>query len=298
MKSAYPTISHSPQVPLETVTRVSTSWLVFDRHNPRLVGLAPLESGTDIESVGTAEMVALLYRTANLQELLQSIAANGYLDIEPLIVEAVETSELDDAGGAGDADAAANAGGAGGAGAAANASAAGDAGAASRPKAAKLRVLEGNRRLAAIKLFQDGRLRTELGCHHGTPVELPKITPGKLKTLAEVSVYRVAHRADANAYIGFKHMNGAVKWSSYAKAKFAAKWHREQQVPLGEIARHIGDEHDTVTRMVHAIYVLEQAERAGCFQLSDRADTYRFSFSYLYVALARSPYMEFLGPGV
>lgn len=46
--------------------------------------------------------------------------------------------------------------------------------------------------------------------------------------------------------------------------------------------------------MVTAIYVLEQAERAGIFSIEDR-QAGRFNFSHLYTALSRSQYMEYLG---
>ena len=109
-----------------------------------------------------------------------------------------------------------------------------------------------------------------------------------------MSVYRVASREDARSFIGFKHINGAAKWDSYAKAKFAADWYRDGAVSLTEIASQIGDKHDTVKRMVNAIYVLEQAQKAEIFRIDDRVNP-RFSFSHLYTALSRAPYMEFLG---
>lgn len=52
--------------------------LVLDRKNPRLVAVD--------RGATEADIIAQLYRAEDLGELLQSIAANGYLDIEPLIV--------------------------------------------------------------------------------------------------------------------------------------------------------------------------------------------------------------------
>jgi len=56
-------------------------------------------------------------------------------------------------------------------------------------------------------------------------------------------------------------------------------------VTLEEISGKIGDRHDTIKRMVAAIYVLEQAEREGIFSLSDRKIA-KFNFSHLYTALS------------
>ena len=63
---------------LETITKVPVERLRLDRRNPRLHG--------ENEKASDEELVAWLNRAAALGELLQSISANGYIDIEPLIV--------------------------------------------------------------------------------------------------------------------------------------------------------------------------------------------------------------------
>ena len=226
---------------LRSVAKVPVEWLALDRENPRLV----YSSGklTDID------IIAQLYRSEDLSELLQSIAANGYMDIEPLIVLKGE---------------------------------------------AELIVLEGNRRLAAIRLFEQPGLAEKVSERAKATVTVPVFDEKNRSAIREVSVYRIASRADARAFIGFKHINGAAKWESYAKARFAATWYRDGEVTLEVIAAQIGDKHDTIKRMVNAIYVLDQADEEGVFQLSDRA-TPRFNFSHLYTALSRAPYMRFLG---
>jgi len=228
-------------IPLEVVTKVPVRRLALDRLNPRLFlsGAEPTE----------VEIVARLYRSEDLSELLQSIAANGYLDIEPLVVLKEEEN---------------------------------------------LTVLEGNRRLAAIRLFEEPDLPVQIRRQTGLKVTIPSLPEEFRGTLQEVSVYRVESREDARAFIGFKHINGAARWESYAKAKYAADWYKRGGTSLEVIASQIGDRHDTIKRMVNAIYVLEQAERAGIFHLSDRVSP-RFNFSHLYTALSRSTYMRFLG---
>ena len=230
-----------PAIPLKSVSSVPVERLVLDRKNPRLVAVD--------RSATEADVIAQLYRAEDLGELLQSIAANGYLDIEPLIVLAEGES---------------------------------------------LTVLEGNRRLAAIRLFREAGLADRIADRVRVRITLPDISKHHRRTLDRVSVYRVASREDARSFIGFKHINGAAKWDSYAKAKFAADWYRDGAVPLADIASQIGDKHDTVKRMVNAIYVLEQAQKAEIFRIDDRVNP-RFSFSHLYTALSRAPYMEFLG---
>ena len=230
-----------PDIPLKTTVRVPVELLALDPRNPRLVSRGDVPSDVKI--------IAQLYRSEDLSELLQSIAANGYLDIEPLVV--LKEDE-------------------------------------------RLTVLEGNRRLAAIRLFDRPDLADRILQEEGLRIAIPTFPERFRSTIQKVSVYRVGARAEARSFIGFKHINGAAKWKSYAKARFAAEWYQDVGVSLAEIAAQIGDKHDTIKRMVNAIYVLEQAEREGLYSISDRASP-RFNFSHLYTALSRGPYMHFLG---
>ena len=232
----------SPMPPLREVAPVSVDRLALDGRNPRLIGLDP-------DSPDEA-IIAQLYRDEDLSELLQSIAANGYLDIEPLVVVDEDTGPLT--------------------------------------------VLEGNRRLAVLRLFRDANLARRVRKECGVRIVVPEMPDEHRPTLERVSVYRVAHRKDSWSFIGFKHINGAARWDSYAKAKFAAEWYRLDGTSLDEIAQRIGDKHDTIKRMVNAIYVLEQARDKGVFSIEDRVAP-RFSFSHLYTALSRAQYMNFLG---
>jgi hypothetical protein len=236
-------IQKPADVPIKDTTKISVDWLKLDHENPRLVGTS---SRTTEESI-----VAQLYRGEELGELIQSIAANGYLDIEPLIVW------LD-------------------------------------PADQKFTVLEGNRRLAAIHLFLNPGLVNAIMKSERLKISVPEIELAKIASLSEVSVYRVPNRDAARSFIGFKHINGAAKWESYAKAKFAAEWYKSGNVTLEDVSEKIGDRHDTIKRMVAAIYVLEQAERNNIFSILDRKIS-KFNFSHLYTALSRTTYMAFLG---
>ncbi len=68
----------SVQPEIGTTTKVPVERLRLDRENPRLVGKA--------QDASTEAIIARLYKSAELDELLQSMSTNGYLDIEPLVV--------------------------------------------------------------------------------------------------------------------------------------------------------------------------------------------------------------------
>ena len=231
---------------IETTTKVPVERLRLDRENPRLVGEATDASDEWI--------IARLYRAAELNELLQSISANGYLDIEPLVVMGDGTDD-------------------------------------------GLTVLEGNRRLATLRVLREPALVRRIATAENTRIAVPDVDDRVRRTLDEVSAYLVASREQARAFIGFKHINGPQKWDAYAKARFAADWYRKGRsdgIGLEQIAQAIGDRHDTIKRMVSAIYVLEQAREEKLFDIEDRYPP-KFNFSHLYTALSRSQYMDYLG---
>jgi hypothetical protein len=142
-------------------------------------------------------------------------------------------------------------------------------------------VLEGNRRLAALKVLTEPKLASETG------ILLPPITLGVEGSFRHVSVYRVCQRDDARDFIGFKHINGPHRWDSLAKARFAANWfrkERERGTTLRDIARRMGDRHDTIQRMVAGIYVLDQAESRNLFRVDDRYPGRPFFFTFIHRA--------------
>jgi hypothetical protein len=152
----------------------------------------------------------------------------------------------------------------------------------------KLVVIEGNRRLAAVKLLLDEGLRTRIGASG-----IPDLAAEEKEKLKELPVIQCT-RKDVWQYIGFKHVNGPQDWDSIAKAQYIARVHNEYKVPLPEIARTIGDRHDTVGRLYRGLMVLEQAEDAGVFNREDRYNT-RFAYSHLWTGLGYAGIQEFLG---
>lgn len=225
--------------------RVPPDELAFDTENPRFTPDKHPDDGSD------GAIIAYLDRTADLSELIQSIAASGYVDIEPLIVIA---------------------------------------------RGSQLVVLEGNRRLAAIRVLTTPRLA------EAANVGVPEITAAVRASMKEVSVFKVDAPDEARNLIGFKHINGPQGWDAYAKALFAARWLDEEVskgehgISLTDIAARMGDNHDTLYRIVSAVYVLQQAESLELFDVADRAKRH-FSFSHLYTALTYSEFREFIGLG-
>ena len=226
-----------------TTRRVPVEQLRLDPHSPRLVGA---RTATTDEAI-----IARLYRSAELDELLRSISTNGYLDIEPIVAVAA-------------------------------------------PDGDGLIVLEGNRRLAMLRLLREPDLVRRIASSEKLTITIPGVEAAVRPTLDRVTVYQVPSREDARPFIVFKHIKGPAKWDAYTKARFVADWHRETGAGIEHIANALGDRHGTIRRMVAAIGVLEQASRNGIFDIEDRY-TPKFNFSHLFAALSRCEYQDYLG---
>lgn len=229
-----------PDIQPKTTGKIPTDLLDFDPNNPRLI-----EDG--IKNPDDAQIIKALADGSDLAEVVASVAENGYIDIEPLIVQRMGQ---------------------------------------------RFRVLEGNRRLAAIRILQQPALAA------GTGITVPAISAETKQSLNEVTGYAVSSPDQARDFIGFKHINGPHKWDAIAKARFAADWYKKERnsgVTLERIARHLGDGHDTVVRLVNGMFVLDQAKEAKVWDIGDRYPGRKFAFSHLYTALTRPGYREFLG---
>ena len=228
--------------PLKQSSPVATDMLIFDQENPRFTPDKRPEGAAD------EDIIRFIDRSADLTELIQSMAANGYIKVEPMIVW---------------------------------------------QNGDNLVVLEGNRRLAALKCLRDPALAERAG------VDLTEISPVNRATLDEVLVWRVEDRESAQDLIGYKHINGPRPWDAYAKALFAMRWlEAEKQkangLSLMEIAEKMGDGHDTLRRMVTAAFVIKQAENNDVWSIDQRKNRH-FSFSHLYTGLSYSEFSEYLG---
>jgi hypothetical protein len=150
-------------------------------------------------------------------------------------------------------------------------------------------VVEGNRRLAAVKLLRDEKLRERIKA-----TDLPELNAKETAALNKLPVAIYNDHEELWEYFGFRHINGPKPWDSFSKAKYIADVKDRYKVPLDEIARKIGDQHSTVKKLYRGYVALLQAESQANF---DREDITRnkFYFSHLYTAVDQQGYQEFLG---
>lgn len=148
-------------------------------------------------------------------------------------------------------------------------------------------VVEGNRRLAAVKLL-----------HGYGDIKIPKsiedrITSDIIKETSEIPVIKILSREDSWRYVGFKHVNGPAKWGSFAKAQYIAEIHNDYGVPIDEIAYQIGDTNNTAQKLYQGLMVLEQAKAEKVYDYAD-VNANRVYFSHLYTGLQRDGIRSYL----
>jgi len=209
-----------------------------------------LASGTGAKT--QKELLEVLWNEMAVDEVALSIAANGYFREEPLFVIPEKPSESDET-------------------------------------KRRYIVVEGNRRLAAVRILRDESLRKELGADN-----LPILSASERAQLDRLPASIYESRKDLWEFFGFRHINGPKPWDAYSKAKYVADIHDQYRVPLNEIARKIGDRHATVRRLYRGFKILQQAETMVQFSRDDIVRN-RFSFSHLYTAADQPEFQKFLG---
>lgn len=159
-------------------------------------------------------------------------------------------------------------------------------------------VIEGNRRLAAIKTLLDPttiepRFRSRI----------PAIDDEMRADLAEIEIVVVNDRRDADAFIGFKHVNGPASWGSLPKAKFAADMFNRLQEQgldaesaLKSVTDALGDTTTSMLRMLVGFEVLEQAISEGIVD-AEQVEGKSFDFSHLYTMMPNPATRNYLGWG-
>lgn len=154
------------------------------------------------------------------------------------------------------------------------------------------RVVEGNRRLAALKLLVReleppiGRTSIE------EAVEAANFRPEKVPCLVFDDENEILR------YLGFRHITGIKAWSALQKARYAERMYQNyKMLPEDEglrlLARETGSRRDTVGQMLTALKLYDRAEEKNFFGLPIVPD--QIEFSVLGTALSYSALTEFLG---
>jgi hypothetical protein len=156
-------------------------------------------------------------------------------------------------------------------------------------QAGKYYVIEGNRRLAALRLLNG----ESIGDGKPQPAP-PAVNPEIAATLGQIKVQVGWDKDKVDAYLGYKHVTAAREWTPEAKAKFVLSRCDDDfsDRNLSEFARRLGTTLPTLRRWLIAYLTLKQAETEGRFD-PEKAYQKRY-FGTFYTLLGSQQIQEFL----
>jgi hypothetical protein len=152
-------------------------------------------------------------------------------------------------------------------------------------------VIEGNRRLAALKLLHGAIAKT---------LEPPKWLAERLgayspklddEIFTKLPVLIAEKRDDVLAYLGFRHVTGIKQWRPAEKAEFIVSLVDDGKLTYKEVAKQIGSRSDTVRQNYLAFKMLLQMEEIENFDWSEVEER----FSLLFLSVRSEGTREFLG---
>ena len=151
-------------------------------------------------------------------------------------------------------------------------------------------VIEGNRRLAALKLLNGEKI----GDGEPEP-KIPEITPEVKASVGKVNIQLGWPEPEIDAYLGYKHVTSTREWPPEAKARFVIGRVKGNFSPenLAAFAKRLGTRPPTLRRWVVAFLTLEQAKKAGLFDPQE-APSKRY-FGTFYTLLGSQQVQIFLG---
>jgi len=139
-------------------------------------------------------------------------------------------------------------------------------------------VVEGNRRLAALKLLQKARNGVDVPDKWKEIAKSGSAT--KFRKLEQVPYVLADSRKDVQAYLGFRHVSGIKEWQPAEKAEFIAHLIDDEKLTYRQVMRRIGSKTSTVRRNYISFRLLKQMEQ-GSDEISIRHVEERFSVLYL-----------------
>ena len=150
-------------------------------------------------------------------------------------------------------------------------------------------VIEGNRRLATLKLLTNPSSRRATGVRTSEWDKLAEAA--SQRGLEQVPVIVYPDRTALDDYLGFRHITGPTPWRPEAKARFIDKLLRAGE-SIGGVARRIGSNHRTVRRYAEAHEIYTQAIEFGI-----QMEEVEAAFGVFYNALDHEGIRAFLGLG-
>jgi len=170
----------------------------------------------------------------------------------------------------------------------------------SKDESGKIRIREGNRRLAAcLILAGDERARN----HEKRTKDFQSLQKGSGRT-SITAIPVILHQDDEEllSYLGVRHIASQLPWDSYAKVAWVAQVVEKEKLTVKQVSEMIGDQHKTIPKTLEGYYFVNQLIDKGYFNPRDsmrrgRGSNPAYPFSWIYTALGFQAIREWLGLG-
>ncbi len=226
--------------------------LLLDAKNPRFGELAQ-------DRRNQTDILDFIVKTFGVNDLLSSLAVNGYFAAEPVVCRPAEddNEKLIVAEG-------------------------------NRRLAACL-ILAGDER-AKNQTSSQTRNYQALHQKHGEP---------RIDQIPVILFDSQVDKRSLLSYLGVRHIAAAKSWDSYAKAVWVSRILKETDIPLKDVAEMIGDEHRALARLLEGYHFIQQLEKNDRFCPEDsnrkgRGSNTKYPFSWIYTVLGYSSARRFL----
>lgn len=148
-------------------------------------------------------------------------------------------------------------------------------------------VIEGNRRLAAIKLLKlavDGQPISSRWQQLASSGQLPD------DFFDAIPYIKVESRARVSAYLGYRHVTGIKEWKPAEKAEYIARLIEEEGLSYDEVRRKIGSKTPVVRQHYIAFRLLTQMDSIETIDV----DAVENKFSVMYLSLRTAGVRSYL----
>lgn len=158
----------------------------------------------------------------------------------------------------------------------------------------KYKVVEGNRRLSAVKLLSNPELAEV------QKARVQKVLDETTERPKEIPCLIFDDEQEIHKYLGFKHITGIKEWRLLEKSRYlygireALFGDKNLLQASREIAKMIGSRTDYVRRILVGYEVYKQIEDAGFYKIRDLNDT-TFYFNYIVDSLNKPNIRSFIG---
>lgn len=155
------------------------------------------------------------------------------------------------------------------------------------------KVIEGNRRLASVKLLNNPELATK------NKIKIADVILATTERPKEIPCIIFNDEKEIHKYLGFRHITGTKEWRMLEKARYLYELRKSEYNELSEseaaikIAKSIGSKRDYVERILKGFEIYKIIEDKDFYKIAGLSDT-TFYFNYIADSLNKENIKKFI----